>query len=274
MTYDHETIRLEIEPPLAEIVLTREQVHNAISSAMTREILAALHVVEESRSARILIVRGEGANFCAGADLAELKTLQQSDYEGNLQAGRELAALFGRLYSFPKATVAAVQGACVAGGCGLATACDLVVADPGAHFRYSEVSIGFVAAIVSIFLVRAVGEKHARELMLTARRVQAEEAERIGLVNEVTAEGEYLERARTIAREIALNSPAAIRHAKEVLTAVQVMGLEEALKFTAEYNARARLEPECLEGVRAFFEKRAPAWRADVEEMLAGESND
>ncbi len=269
MTHNHETIRLEIDPPLAEIVLIRSKVHNAISSQMIQEILAALHFVEESRGARVLIIHGEGPSFCAGADLTELEDLQHADYEGNLKAGRELAALFGSLYSFPKATVAAVHGACVAGGCGLATACDLVIADADAHFRYSEASIGFVAAIVSIFLVRSVGEKHARELLLTARRVPADEALRIGLVNEVSERGACLERARGIARGIALNSPSAIRHAKEVLTAVQVMGLEEALKFAAEHNARARLEPECLEGVRAFFERRPPAWRAEAERMLA-----
>ncbi len=263
-----ETISLIPRPPWAELVLARPDMRNAISSRMIKEILEALDEVEADDELKVLIFMGEGKSFCAGADLEELGRIQHATPEENMAASRELVSLFRRIYTFPKATIAAVHGHCVAGGCGIATGCDLVIADESARFRYSEASIGFVAAIVTIFLLRSVGEKHARQLLLTARSVPAAEAYRIGLINEVVAEGKHLERAREVAGEIALNSGISVRLSKEVLAAVPELGLDKAFDFTAEINARGRLNPECLEGIAAFLDKRTPHWREAVERLL------
>lgn len=263
-----ETISLERYAPWAELVLDRPDLHNAISSQMISESLEALDEVEADDGLKVLIIRGEGKSFCAGADLEELGRIQHATPEENMAASRELVSLFRRIYTFPKATIAAVHGHCVAGGCGIATGCDLVIADESARFRYSEASIGFVAAIVAIFLLRSVGEKHARQLLLTARSVPADEAFRIGLVNEMVAEGKHLERAREMAGEIALNSGISIELSKEVLAKIPELRLEEAFEFTADVNARGRLNPECLEGIAAFLEKRTPHWREAVERLL------
>jgi methylglutaconyl-CoA hydratase len=252
------------------LFLDRPDVHNAISSQMISEMLEALDRLESDDELKVVVIAGEGKSFCAGADLDELGLIQHTTPEDNMAASRELVSLFRRIYTFPKATISAVHGNCVAGGCGIATGCDLVIADETAKFRYSEASIGFVAAIVAIFLLRSVGEKHARELLLTARPVPAAEAYRIGLINEVVGEGKHLERAREIAAGIALNSAISVRLSKEVVAAIPDLSLEEAFEFTAEVNARGRLNPECLEGIAAFLEKRKPEWRLKVERLLEG----
>ncbi len=177
-------------------MLTRPDMRNAISARMMDEIQDALDLVEGDDALKVLIIRGEGDAFCAGADLGELKKIQNAAFEENMEASLALTGLFKRIYTFPKATIAAVHGPCVAGGCGIATGCDLIIADETARFRYSEAAIGFVAAIVTIFLLRSVGEKHARELLLTARFLPADEAYRIGLINEVVARGKHLARLR------------------------------------------------------------------------------
>jgi len=247
---------------------------NAISGQVIEEMGAALNQVEDDADLKALIIRGEGDAFCAGADLGELKAIQDAEFEENMAASLALVGLFRRIYTFPKATIAAVHGPCVAGGCGIATGCDLIIADETARFRYSEAAIGFVAAIVSIFLLRIVGEKHARELLLTARFTPAEEAFRIGLINEVVASGQHLRRAREVAREIALNSGISVRLSKEVLERLPSLGLDEAFEFVADINARGRLNDECREGIAAFLEKRTPAWRRKVEDQIAAGQDD
>lgn len=274
MSNQWETIRLESRPPLAELVLNRPETRNAISTRMMEEMGEALDQVEQDPDLKVLIIRGEGDAFCAGADLGELKKIQNAAFDENMEASLALVGLFRRIYTFPKATIAAVHGPCVAGGCGIATGCDLIIADETARFRYSEASIGFVAAIVTIFLLRSVGEKHARELLLTARFMPAGEAHRIGLINEMVGNGEHLKRAREIGREIALNSGISIRLSKEVLERIPVLELDEAFEYAADVNARGRLNEECLEGIAAFLEKRTPAWRKRIEDLLeAGEDD-
>jgi methylglutaconyl-CoA hydratase len=263
MSGDYTTIRIERESPLAWIVLDRPEVRNAISHHMVEELLQALDELEGDEGVRVVLLRGEGAAFCAGADLEELRAVQQASPEENMEAGRRLGALFRRLYTFPKATVAAVHGPCVAGGCGLATGCDLTVADETAVFRYSEAAIGFVAALVGVILVRTVGEKRARELMLTARRVPADEAARFGLVTECVPVGSHIDRARELATGLARNSLSSIRLSKRLLNELPALNLEAAFEEAARVNAEARQTADCREGVASFLEKRPPSWIPD-----------
>jgi methylglutaconyl-CoA hydratase len=173
---------------------------------------------------------------------------------------QRIARLFRTLYELPKPTIAVVQGAAVAGGTGLATMCDFTLAVPGAKFGYTEVRIGFVPAVVSAFLVLQIGEKQARDLLLTARLFTSEEALRLGLINEVV-EAERLEtRALELVTALKANSPEALAATKRLLTAQNKDWLDEAIGFALEANAEARATHDFREGVASFLEKRKPTW--------------
>ncbi len=183
------TLILAYDGPLATITLNRPDKRNAISYELIDDLLRALQEVGQS-TAQILILTGAGKAFCSGMDLDNLRSITGRGQDQNRVDSETMALLFRSLYDFPKVTIAAVNGAAVAGGCGLATLCDFTLAASDAKFGYTEVRIGFIPAIVSTFLLRQVGEKQARDLLLTGRIIGAEEAFRIGLANEVVASGD------------------------------------------------------------------------------------
>src|SRR3984885_6930059 len=180
----YENIQLAYDGGVATITLNRPEKRNAISFELIDDLLRALAEVAKS-DAIVLILTGAGKAFCSGMDLDNLKSLLGRSPEQNLQDTETMVQLFRSLYEFPKVTIAAVNGAAIAGGTGLALLCDFTLAVPEAKFGYTEVRIGFVPAIVSTFLLRQVGEKQARDLLLTGRIFGAEEAQRFGLVNEI-----------------------------------------------------------------------------------------
>src|SRR3954470_7646589 len=192
MSYN--TITLAYEDRVALLTLNRPDKRTAISFELGEEFLHALEDVEAS-SALVFIVTGAGKAFSGGLDLENLKGLLGRTHQENVKDTQTMARLFRSIYEFPKPTVAAVNGAAIAGGTGLATMCDITVASTEAKFGYTEVRIGFVPAIVSSFLVRQVGEKHARDLLLTGRIFGADEAYRFGLVNEVVSPEQLMPRA-------------------------------------------------------------------------------
>jgi methylglutaconyl-CoA hydratase len=171
-----------------------------------------------------------------------------------------MARLFRRIYEFPKPTIAAVNGAAIAGGTGIATMCDFTLAVPEAKFGYTEVRIGFVPAIVSSFLVTQVGHKIARDLLLTGRLFDAAEAHRYGLVNEVVEPDELLPRARRLALQLMENSPSSVRAAKKLINGFIRQQLDEQIAAAVEDNARIRTTADFREGITAFLEKRKPRW--------------
>jgi methylglutaconyl-CoA hydratase len=195
------TIQLAIDSGVATVTLNRPDRRNAISYELIEDLLAALGEIAKS-SAQILILTGAGKAFCSGMDLENLKALSGRSPEQSLQDSETMARLFRSLYDFPKPTIAAVNGAAIAGGCGLATLCDFTLAVPEAKFGYTEVRIGFVPAIVSTFLLRQIGEKHARDLLLTGRIIDADEAYRMGLINEVVAPEKLMSRAQQLAVQL------------------------------------------------------------------------
>src|SRR5664279_3517088 len=178
------TLTLAFDGPVATLTLNRPDKRNAISYELIEELHHALHQVQTSHS-HILILTGAGAAFCSGMDLDNLREITRHTEEENLADSGRMAHMFRTLYDFPKVTIAAVNGPAIAGGCGLATLCDFTVASTEAKFGYTEVRIGFVPAIVSTFLLRQLGEKRARDLLLTGRIITADEALQLGLVNEV-----------------------------------------------------------------------------------------
>jgi len=260
MTYN--TLRHNYADGIATITLCRPEKRNAISFELLEELMRALDEVEQS-TAQVLILTGEGSAFCAGLDLDELRSLVGKTHEENVEDTRRIARIFRRLYDFPKPTIAAVNGAAVAGGTGLATMCDFTLAVPEAKFGYTEVRIGFMPAIVSSILVWQVGHKAARDLLISGRLFDALEAQRLGLVNEVVAPEKLMDRARELAAQLLENSPAAMRATKKLLNGFIAADLDQQIAEGIEENARQRTTADFREGVSAFLEKRKPSWSTE-----------
>ncbi len=256
---DYKTLHLAHDGNIATITLNRPEKRNAISYELIEELLTALDEVGNS-SALVLILTGAGKAFCSGMDLEELKALVGRSPEQSLKDSETMARLFRSLYDFPRPTISAVNGAAIAGGCGLATLCDFTLSAPEAKFGYTEVRIGFIPAIVSTFLLRQVGEKHARDLLLTGRVIGAEEAYRIGLINEVVAAEKLIERAQELALQLLDSSPASLVRTKRLLSDYARVELDAQIQAAIRENAAIRATTDFREGVSSFLEKRKPRW--------------
>jgi methylglutaconyl-CoA hydratase len=253
------TIKLSYDAGVATITLNRPDKRNALSFQLLDQLMRAFDEVEAS-DAQVLILTGAGKAFCAGMDLEELKTLTGKSHAENVEDSKRMARIFFRLYDFPKATIAAVNGAAIAGGTGLATMSDFTLAVPEAKFGYTEVRIGFVPAIVSSILVWQVGHKIARDLLMTARIFDANEAYRFGLVNEVVAPERLMTRAREIAAQLMENSPTSVRLTKKLVNGFIAAQLKEQFEQAVQENAAIRQTKDFREGVSSFLEKRKPRW--------------
>ncbi len=254
------TLKLESDGAVATITLNRPEKRNAISAEMLDELPAALAALEKS-AVRVVILTGAGKAFCAGMDLEMLRAIATQPPEAHLADSQRMARLFRTLYEFPRPTIAAVNGPAVAGGCGLATLCDFVLAVPEAQFGYTEVRIGFLPAIVSVFLRRQVGERVVRDLLLTGRLLDAAEALRLGLINELVPAERLGERARELASALLANSPTSVERTKALLRELARESLERELAIAIRENAAIRATPDFREGLTAFLEKRKPVWR-------------
>ncbi|HEU5453029.1 MAG TPA: enoyl-CoA hydratase-related protein [Terriglobales bacterium] len=253
------TLQLAYENKVAVLTLNRPDKRNAISFELVEEFMRALQEVEDS-PAEVLILTGAGKAFSAGMDLEDLKKVLGRKHEENVEDSRRMAGIFRRLYDFPKATIAAVNGAAIAGGTGLATMCDFTLAVPEAKFGYTEVRIGFVPAIVSSFLVWQVGHKIARDLLMTGRLFDAAEAHRFGLVNEVVEPDRLMARARELAALLLENSPSSVRLTKTLINGFLAETLDAQIAQAVEDNARIRTTADFREGISSFLEKRKPVW--------------
>jgi methylglutaconyl-CoA hydratase len=244
---------------IATIALSVPERRNAISAEMITDLLAALNQAEEG-PARVVVLTGSGKAFCAGMDLDELQHVTRQTLQKNLEDARRVTKLFYRLHSFPKPVIAAVNGAAIAGGCGIATIADFTLAVPEAKFGYTEVKIGFIPAIVAVFLRRRIGDKHLRDLLLTGRIIGASEALRMGLITEIVPAESLMDRAREIATVLLSASPAAIAQTKKLLLNFDKATIRAELEVAIEMNADIRATPDFREGVSAFLEKRPPKW--------------
>lgn len=255
----YKTIQLAFDSGIATITLNRPDKRNAISFELIDDLLRALEEVENS-DALVLIVTGAGKAFSSGMDLENLKALLGRAPEQNLKDSETMVRLFRSLYEFPKVTIAAVNGAAIAGGTGLALLCDFTLAVPEAKFGYTEVRIGFVPAIVSTFLLRQTGEKYARDLLLTGRIIGAEEASRMGLINEIVAPEKLIARARELAAQLMENSPASLWATKKLLNDHARAELDAQIEAAVRENAAVRTTADFREGITSFLEKRKPVW--------------
>jgi len=255
----YSTIQLIYDERVATITLNRPHKRNAISYELIKDLLAALEEVRTSK-ALVLILTGAGKAFCSGMDLEDLRALIGRSPEQSLQDSQIMARLFRTLYEFPKPTIAAVNGAAIAGGTGLATLCDFTLVVPEAKFGYTEVKIGFVPAIVSAFLLRQVGEKIARDLLLTGRLFDAEEAKRIGLVTEIVPAENLMTHAKQLAEQLLENSPASLLYSKRLLNEAARAQLDRQIDASVRENAAIRSTADFREGITSFLEKRKPKW--------------
>lgn len=263
MPYD--SLLLAREGHLATITLNRPEKRNAISTQMIAELQTALDEVEKS-SVRVAILTGAGTAFCSGMDLALLQAIATQTPAENQEDSRRMAKMFRRIWSFPKPLIAACNGHALAGGCGIATLCDFTLAVPTAKFGYTEVKIGFLPAIVSVFLIRQIGEKRSRDLLLTGRMIEAREACEMGLINEVVPEESLMMRAHALAEALISASPSSVTRAKRLLTSAAASSVDADLERAILENARIRCTPDFKEGLASFLEKRKPNWPGDGRE--------
>jgi methylglutaconyl-CoA hydratase len=246
---------------IATIRLNRPQVHNAIDESVIDELSIALDQVAADDRARVIVLTGNGESFCAGADLHWMKRTAAYDEEHNYCEAAAFASLLARLREMPKASIARVQGPAYGGGVGLVAACDIAIGARGAMFSFSEVRLGLIPAMISPYAVAVVGERYARRYMLSAERIDAEEAARIGLLHELCDRSELDDHVQRIAGQLLRGGPAAIAECKQLIAHVAAQPNDAALReYTARAIARVRATSEGKEGVAAFLEKRPPAW--------------
>ena len=256
------TILVTEEDGVRQIMLNRPERRNAITPEMQVELIAAMEEAATS-DCRVVVFAGAGEAFCAGLDLSALQAMNGKSADDHTADAERIVRLFRTLYELPKPTIALVQGPAIAGGTGLATMCDFTFAAPGAKFGYTEVRIGFVPAIVSAFLALQIGEKQTRDLLLTGRLFTAEEALRLGLVNEVVERERLEARALELVAVLKANSPEALSATKRLLRAQNKVWLDGAIADALAANAEARGTHDFREGVAAFLEKRKPVWKGD-----------
>ena len=250
-----------VQDRIGYITLNRPEKRNALSGDMVTELKAAFARAEEDETVKVIVLKANGEAFCAGADLAYLQQLQQFSLEENLLDSNHLKDLFQQIYQLKKVVIAHVQGHALAGGCGLATICDFVFSTPEAKFGYTEVKIGFIPALVSVFLIRKIGEQKAKQLLLSGDLMQGEEAVRMGLVNYLFAKEELEQRVNSFAQFlIKNNSGQSMALTKQMIGEVQSMPLSEALAHAVELNALARGSADCKKGIAAFLNKEEIVW--------------
>ncbi len=249
--------------PVLTLTLDRPEVRNALSADLVGQLTDALAAAGRDDGVRVVVLTGAGRAFSAGADLSALRALQSASAEANLHDSEHLGRLFETIYTLPKPVVAKVQGHAIAGGCGLAAVCDVSLVAEGAKLGFTETRIGFVPAIVSVFVVRKLGEAAARDLLLRGHLIDAAEAARIGLVTRTVPADRLDDETDALCHELATETSAsAVALTKRLLADVPAMGLSEGLSYAARLNALARATDDCRAGVAAFLDKTDPPWKA------------
>lgn len=254
-------IEYGVQEHLAYITLNRPEKSNALSFDVVSELRIAFRMAEEDASVKVVILRAKGDAFCAGADLSDLQELRENSFEQNLADSNHLKELFLEIYLLKKVVISQVHAPALAGGCGLATVCDFTFAATEATFGYTEVRIGFVPAIVMVFLLRKIGETKTKELLLGGGLVTAEQALAMGLIHQVADQSDLGRIVEGFAlRLIENNSAYAMGITKQMVAKVQSLPLEDALTFAAEMNAKARGSEDCRKGIDAFLRKEKITW--------------
>lgn len=252
---EYQEILYQSSDGIAWITLNRPEKRNALNDRLVEELKRALSAAESDESVRVAVIRGAGRDFCAGADLSQLQKLAGATVLDNLADASGFAAMLQQIRKLGKPVIAAVHGRALAGGAGLASACDLVIAARSASFCYTEVRIGFVPAIVTAIARRNLTEKQAFELLCTGRALTADEAERIGFINRVFDDESFEDEVRKYAAAIASLSGSAVGLTKSLLYQTDSMSFDQAIRAGVEMNAIARMTPDCQAGIQKFLSK-------------------
>jgi len=254
-------INYSIKDRIGFITLNRPAKRNALNYDVVTELKGAFAAAEENDEVKVVILNANGEAFCAGADLEYLQQLQQFSFEQNMADSVHLKELFLQIYQLKKIVIAQVQGHALAGGCGLATVCDFVFAAPEARFGYTEVKIGFIPAIVMVFLMRKVGEAKAKQLLLGGSWISAQEAKELDLINGVIGKERLADEVRLFATQlIESNSGYSMSVTKQMMAKIPSLSLEDALTFAAQMNAKARNSEDCRKGINAFLNGEKIRW--------------
>jgi len=256
-----EFVKYSTKNRIAFITIDRPDKRNALNDQLVNELTEAFSQAAENKKAKVIILKASGEVFCAGADLAYLRQLQNNSFEENLVDSRNLKQLFYTIYTSKKLVIAQVQGHAIAGGAGLVTVCDFAFTRPEAKFGYTEVKIGFVPAIVMIFLVRKIGETKAKDLLLTGNLIEAKEAKYYGLVNRIFPADKLASETLQFAENLCTqNSSDSMALTKQMLGKIHSLPLEDALEYAAQMNAQARATQDCHNGIAAFLDKKNISW--------------
>jgi methylglutaconyl-CoA hydratase len=250
-----DVLQVHVADGVATLALHRPEKRNALNGVLVERLLEALEDTTAHPDVRVVALRGDGPDFCAGADLAELEKVAEMGPEESLADAARMGELFVGIRRHPRPVVAIVTGRALAGGCGLATACDLVLAHEAARFGYPEVHLGFVPAMVMAILRRKVGEGRAFELVARGERISAGEARGLGLVNRVLPADGFEEAVATYLGELAARPPSALALSKRLLYGLDELSFAEGIARGSEVNALARMTPACREGVRRFLDR-------------------
>ncbi|GAB3023372.1 enoyl-CoA hydratase/isomerase family protein [Niabella terrae] len=258
---NHSTIEIEASRQVTTIWLNRPETRNAINGPMIMELISAFTEIAENPETRVVVLRGRGPSFCAGADLNWMQRVGGYEHEENLADAFQLARCFHTIYACPLPTIAMVHGAAMGGGNGLLAACDFALAGTDTLFALSEVKLGLIPATIAPYIIRRIGEFPARDLMLTGRRFNATEAARLGLINAALADNEAERHLENTISQLLSSGPEAVKHCKRLICRlVNEVKESDIMEYTSREIAELRENEEAREGMTAFLEKRNPNW--------------
>ena len=252
---EYQKIIYSVERAVARITLNRPEKRNALNDEVVTELKDAIRLSARDEGVRVVLIAGAGKDFCSGADLAALQRVSEASVMENVDNARRMGELFIDMRRHPRPIVAAIRGRALAGGCGLATACDIVLAEESAQFGYPEVNIGFIPAMVMAILRRSVSEKRAFELITRGEVIGARAALEAGMINRVFADEEFETRVEEYITEMAKKSASAVSLAKNLLYHMDSMAFDAAIEAGVQLNAITRMTPDCKRGVERFLKK-------------------
>ncbi len=256
-----DNVLYEVRDRICFLTLNRPEKKNALNATMVSELKQLFTQAESDPNVKVIVLKANGDVFCSGADLQSLQQLQKNSFDENIKDSNHLKELFLQIYHLKKIVIAQVHGHALAGGCGLATVCDFVFAVPEAKMGYTEVRIGFVPAIVMVFLLRRVGEQNAKHLLLSGNLVTGNELIQYGLVNKLMTKESLSHEVLDFAKQlIDSNSGQSMETTKKMIGEVQSMSLNEGLDYAAKMNAKARESADCKKGIAAFLSKEKLNW--------------
>ena len=252
---EDQKVLFSVDQSIARITLNRPDKRNALNDELVSEFKDALKAAAQNETVRVVLVTGAGKDFCSGADLASLQRISQAGVEESLASARVMGELFVEMRRYPRPIIAAVRGRALAGGCGLATACDIILAAESAQFGYPEVNIGFIPAMVMAILRRSVSEKRAFELITRGEIINAKSALEAGMINRVFADDQFESSVESYVAQMAAKSASAVSLAKNLLYHMDGMTFETAIEAGIQLNAITRMTEDCKRGVERFLKK-------------------